>query len=309
ATVPDLAADDSTNPEDATANPYGERRTCRSDEAAFFLRASIDDASLIGCNALGDVSGEKSFDAIAKGGSLSYDDNNGNDDGALNIKGVFGYMIPGRDAKQLNPNGWVRSETAYAIYLDADGALIEDTSNVGVLELGVRAQMAFTHSDLPFLGLDVTIYALTDFDLDAEAYGARVSITPENAAWNLNGYTLQGKGNYWRIVFEPTLDFLSVEDAGETDLDSNEGYLWAGSKLGLEAFSTQIGASGASFETGLNAYDDLQSDSDAVDFYARAELYLNEKRTISIRIKYEDGTPRNTLEERETFSIAFGLAF
>lgn len=288
---------------------YPDLRRCTKDRVRFVLRKSIGDAAQIGCQAIDTARGGATFDAIAKGASLSFSQDYTNDDSTLDVSGAIGLVIPGYQARELKPNGATLTEAAYMFYVEADGTIKSNPTDPGTFELGAKAQLAYSMPGIPRLGVNVGAYYLTDLDFTAEGYGARLSVVPFSARAHLNSNVANRDGSYWRFVFQPGLDFLHVETAGQTGLTSGDGYLWAGGEFGVEAFLVGSAGNGSLLKLGVKAFDDLQSSSDAVDFYAQADFFLNPQRTTLFRIDYQNGKPRNTLVDRETLTVGIGFAF
>ncbi len=288
---------------------YPDLRRCTKDRVRFILRKSISDAALVGCQAIDNTRGGPTYDAVAKGASLSFSQDYTNDDSTLSVMGAIGLVIPGYQARELKPNGATLTEAAYMVYVEADGTIKSNPTDPGTFEVGAKAQFAYSMPGIPRLGVNYGAYYLTDLDFTAEGYGARVSVVPYSARARLNSYVANTDGSYWRFVFQPGLDFLHVETAGQTGLTSGDGYLWAGGEFGVEAFLVGSAGNGSLLKLGVKAFDDLQSSSDAVDFYAQADFFLNPQRTTLFRIDYRNGKPRNTLVDRETLTVGIGFAF
>lgn len=288
---------------------YPDLSKCTKDRLRFILRKSISDAALIGCQAIDTTPGAPTFDAIANGASLSFSQDYTNDDSTLSVSGAIGFVIPGYRAPKLKEEGATLTEAAYMVYVEADGTTKSSPTDPGSFELGAKAQLAYSAPGIPRLGLNYGAYYLTDLDFTAEGYGARISVVPFSAKARLNSYVANRDGSYWRFVFQPGFDFLHVETAGQTGLTSGDGYLWAGGDFGVEAFLVGRAGNGSLLKMGVKAFDDLQSSSDAVDFYAQADFFLNPKKTSLFRIDYRNGKPRNTLVDRETLTVGIGFAF
>lgn len=283
-------------------------RKCSADQSGFLIRNTLDDVPIAGCQTVQKTSGGSDFVAVESGAFLAYKRDFVADTEEFTFKGAFGYLFTapnsGKDSRQGNLSDW-----GLLAYLQADGTMVSNAPDPGTVEAGLRAEFVFDGNTIVKTVLGLTPYYITDFDFEANAWGLKASLTPFAAKYRLNGSRKGAYGSYAYFVVKPSLDMLSVNDAGNTMLTSGTSYTWIGGQFGIAAFTPKIGGDGLKFEAGVRAYNDLRGNQSAIQRYANADLFLNENRTVALRASYVDGRDRYSLSNTETLNIGLGFAF
>ena len=287
---------------------YTPTRTCTPNTGRFVLRRRISDRSITGCQQV-DAAGERNFDPHTDGASLSYARDNIANTTEIAFHGAVGYVFPGPQGTGSFPAGGSVSDWGYALFLEADGTRNSLTADNGTVRLGLKAEYVFSAPGLSALELSMLGYAQSDLDLDGRAYGLQASLTPYSASNHINSsFRDKGESDYV-FIFKPTLDAFHVDKIGTSGLTSNTDYYWLGGEIGLEFFLKGVLGQGIKASFGAHTYWDLESGTEAIDAYAKADLFLNEAKTAAVRFDYRHGKPRTTLIDRETFTVGIALAF
>ncbi len=164
--------------------------------------------------------------------------------------------------------------------------------------MGSKAEFVFGSSKIPVLPLSIVSYAQSDINLDGRAYGLQMGLTPYNARGHINsGYDANGAKDY-NIVIKPMLDDFHIDDASASALTAGESYAWLGGEFGAQVLANPVLGNGMTASIRADAYRDLNSGQEAVDGYARLDVFVNPERTAAFRVEYRDMEPRTTLIER-----------
>ena len=288
--------------------PFVKRAACASNKGRFILLDRISDKQLTGCQRI-ETPGGVRYNPYKSGASLSYSDDSSAGGTAYTIKAGIGYVFPwSAPAGPLN-DGMTLTDRGFALFLEADGTKNGNPKDAGTVRLGFKAEFVFGSSKIPALPLSIVGYAQSDINLDGRAYGLQMGLTPYNAAAHINSWYGKTGENYYQFVIKPMLDVFHVDDAGTSALTAGESYAWLGGEFGARVFAKNVLGNGMTASIGADAYWDLVSGQEAIDGYARLDVFVNPERTAAFRVEYRDGEPRTTLIERDALTVGLALAF
>ncbi|MCA0869670.1 hypothetical protein LCL97_02420 [Seohaeicola saemankumensis] len=288
--------------------PYTKRATCSPSKGGFVLRDRISDKQLTGCEQIGEAGGPR-YNPYKSGASLSYSDDSSAGGTALTVQAGIGYVFPWSAHGGGRTDGLSLTERGFALFLEADGTKNGNPKDAGTVRLGFKGEFVFGSEDIPALALDFVGYAQSDINLDGRAYGLQMGLTPYNAQAHINSWYGKKGENYYNFVIKPMLDVFHVDDAGTSALTAGESYAWLGGEFGAQFLAKNVLGNGMTASIGADAYWDLVSGQEAIDGYARLDVFVNPERTAAFRVEYRDGEPRTTLIERDALTVGLALAF
>lgn len=233
------------------------------------------------------------------------------------VKGVFGYAfnrncLPAPEG--FGPGAVFVSGYVISPWLLADGTLFDSEAPDGTdkLQAGLAGQIEIANAIFDTQYLTATPYYQTDFEGEAQVYGASLSWQPYASGIHLGGTTRpQGAilNLYWTA--EAVADYFYVENAGSTGLTEGTEYAWLGGIVGVNGWIMPDRLDNRlSFTTSYGAFWDAYSHRSVDDFNAALSWAFTPKEDpnqFAVALGYQNGTDRNTLIDVNQWTL--GLTF
>lgn len=230
------------------------------------------------------------------------------------LKGALAWVVTDGSNRCLlldtadRPQGARLSGFAIAPYLSFDGTGSSINDDTAEIRVGLLSQWQYFGGVFDLQELSVSPYYQTDLDGEAEIYGLSTTWTPYHYESRLNG--LQGdlaeRFFDWSLV--GTVDYQSVEKAGNSGLTEGQDFAWIGLDLGLGYTFADVGE-GLRLSAGVSAHYDVINDQDAVMYNAAVRLALSEDRRAFLELRYQNGTAAKTLREVDETTLNFRFVY
>lgn len=259
------------------------------------LQDNILDQPLIRCN-------RRPTDRNAASLSVTNDFDSG--ETTISVKGGVSAALP------LGPAADGFNDSALALFLEADGTFREKAGeDEGYARVGVKGEVNFPVRELfSNVSLGLGAYYQSDLGLNAEGYGAQLSITPQSGQNRINGFIGNSKRAHHFFLLGGIVDGFHIDDSGRTNLTSGDDYLWLGGFVGATAFFP-LEKSGLKFTTRLDAFVDTISGDDAIMGTVGTSLFLNDAGSAAIALNYTHGRSRQDLESEDKLVLSLDVLF
>ncbi len=241
--------------------------------------------------------------------SLNYD--NANDETNWAAKGVLVYAPAANRCLHVDSpeplDGVTLTGYAVAPYLSFDGVGSSSGDEPSDLRFGALVDLQFFGGVFDLQQLQFSPFYRTDFEGEAEIYGASLRWTPYKFVSRLNG--LQGDAGHNGVDYRLSADieYLSVSEGGLSGLPSGTEYGWVGVQAGIGYSPKQL--EGTRFDVNIDAAYDLLNDSDAVLYDAGVTIPIGEGQTAAFDLRYTYGTTRSDSTTQDGLSANFRIRF
>lgn len=238
----------------------------------------------------------------ASGAALSIADDREANETSLSVDAGLGVVL-------IPPAQMENSEVDFGLmgFVEAN---FED-SDKDYARAGFNAEFMFDADPLDFLVADVTTYYQTDFDHDLKGYGVQVSLFPQLSDLALNLAVVDPKSPFrYAFLGSATVDYLRLENPGNTELGPEENFAWIGGEVGVLLEYDDV-LNGVSFKPTLQYFWDPLSERDAALFNAGLSFKLDEDGTSSLTFGYSRGRDRQTFvfEDKFTADLELKLSY
>jgi hypothetical protein len=270
------------------------------DEKGLYIRRDKADVSIY-TNAV-----DKS---AAEGASISYTYDNLTDTDTATLNAVATYVVL-RDPclkapKDVTPDDLIPSGFALAPYVALDGEIGAETSKNSA-RAGVDLQLElFSGGIFNAQYLTFSSYVQTDFDLEAEIYGASATWEPFKPKILLGGSYRRLSDVvdfFWQLQLQA--DALTVETAGNTALEEGTEYAWLGGLVKANMFLLPEALENRLYAVGeFKQFWDATSDIDVTHYSAEVGFNLDEEGSTSLSVEYSYGKEKETLEKNDKLVV------
>lgn len=250
------------------------------------------------------------------GAALSFNRNSVSGTSTATIDGSIGILLS-KPRRATTPDGRaipeIASKRKYTLMyvLEAAGSLNSGSPDPGRLRTGLAYATIFALGNEGILNTDAFAYYQTDLDGKSEAYGLELRLTPEIRRLRLNTLAApRGARSTFYYTGSFALDAFRVEDAGDTNANAGDDFVWAVARLGF-VWNTRPLDSEAPIKLTAEVTHavDLLSDAEATQFTAGVTFPLNSSGDTSLGLNYTRGETRSSQVFDEGINATFNFKF
>jgi len=282
------------------------RLECNKLEKQLFIRQSFSNLPILRC---------PEVTAGTNGAQVSFRGDLENDTNILNIEGLIAYPIitpknPPRDDADVQSLAPLLSDSALLAFAQANGTLNFGAANDGFSRFGISQYLRYENLYSDRDTFNFSTYFHSDLELEAEGYGAFLTYTPVVATpegsldINLPPNTAGGTENHLYLSTHATIDWLSLNDSGNTNFNDNSEFVWLGGEAELiYTDKNKMFPNGYSARAGVEYFYDINNNQEALQFTAGLDFRLDRAGKSSIGVAYTHGELRQDIEFEDTIEV------